>query len=210
MEKWMRIIKECGMLDAKESEVHPHCPEEKAHLLHTFRQPGLGSEFEMMNFLHSVILLWKPSMILETGTSWGYTTLALAAACEFNGVGRVVTLDVEGRRQQHAKATAKKYGLDHLIEYVCEDSLKWTKNYDGDPFDFILFDTMLPIRWQEYQNMLNNGKISGVFCTHDTSRLRGNTYHEFSPELIANMDADTVPKRGLESKLGRGLRIFQI
>lgn len=76
--------------------------------------------------------------ILELGTSYGYSTVWLAAAAAETG-GKVYSLDLVADKQTYAQGMLKKAGLDSHVEFVAGDALKTLRELEG-PFDFALVD----------------------------------------------------------------------
>lgn len=211
--RWIQICSDLDMLDRLESDAHPHCPEEHAEWLHC--APMGPTEFEALNFLFASVLLYKPNNILETGTENGFSAVALASAVDFNGFGHVTTVDNSQRTT--AFYLAGRYGLDVHISYVQSDSMAFVEAYDGDPFDFVFFDSSIHVRHLEVNKLWERKKVRKLIAFHDTSRLRyvamnRGTGDDFSSEYIAGMDefAASTCLNGLESHYGRGFRIMEI
>jgi predicted O-methyltransferase YrrM len=62
-------------------------------------------------------------VILELGTSYGYSTLWLAEAAKATG-GRVISLDVADYKQAYAGEMLAKAGLRDVVEFRCGDALQ--------------------------------------------------------------------------------------
>jgi predicted O-methyltransferase YrrM len=148
----------------KESEVHPHVPEEKAELFSSF--DGGSTEIEYLDFLTGLIRIVKPEMILETGTYRGFGTIALLRGVKANGFGKVVSIDIDQKQEPNK--------LKHPdIEYVEADSLKWLAETDYK-FQFAFFDSELKMRLDEYR-ICSDRKVvepGSVVVFHDTSKTR--------------------------------------
>lgn len=56
---------------------------------------GNTAELETLEFLHSVVRLLKPHIIVETGTWHGYSAVAMARALRQNGFGKVITYEID-------------------------------------------------------------------------------------------------------------------
>lgn len=195
-----------------ESMLHPHCEEERAHLFHSFT--GGAGEQEVLQFLQSLVFLFKPSNLLETGTGGGYATIALAAGIRQNGFGHLHTIDIDGSWTSHAieQMTRVDSSLCELVSFHVCPSLDWIHSYSGPRFDFVFFDSLLSFRHLEFKAMLDQGHLSdSALCIfHDTSRYRGKTMHDFNPEMIQSLDDLQVGKQHLESNLARGLRLIKL
>ncbi|MFN0243996.1 MAG: O-methyltransferase [Planctomycetota bacterium] len=210
LKKWWDIVSDVGMVDVCEREMHPHVPEEKPELFHVMRDDG--TEFEVMNLLHALTTCFKFEHVLETGTQYGYSTLAIASALEFNGRGRLTTVEMRPEAVARARALAERWSLAHWIDFRRQNSSAFVEEYDGPPFDFVFLDSELGQRVEEFRVLYDRAKISGLVSIHDTSRRRGGSLGDYNPEMIAWFDRVgwelAVP--GLESHLSRGFRVFQM
>jgi predicted O-methyltransferase YrrM len=80
----------------------------------------------------------KPKTILEIGTSYGYSTIWLAEAASAIGA-KVITLELNAAKSQHASESLAKIGLDGFVDFRVGDALDLIAALPG-PFDFILLD----------------------------------------------------------------------
>lgn len=81
--------------------------------------------------------LVKP-MILELGTSYGYSTLWLAEAAKATG-GRVLTMELQDYKAGHAREMAQQAGLASVIDFQVGDALQLLDKTELR-FDFVLVD----------------------------------------------------------------------
>jgi predicted O-methyltransferase YrrM len=75
--------------------------------------------------------------LLEIGGSSGISTIALAAAARRTG-GRLVSIEIESRRQDEAKHTLHGLGLSDAVEFVLADAAAVIDHYRD--LEFVLID----------------------------------------------------------------------
>lgn len=76
--------------------------------------------------------------ILELGSSYGYSTVWLAAAARATG-GKVQSLELRENKIEHARQALTRAGLSTRVEFYSGDCLESLKTLPG-PFDFVLLD----------------------------------------------------------------------
>lgn len=76
--------------------------------------------------------------ILELGSSYGYSTVWLAAAARATG-GKVLSLELREFKIEHARQALTRAGLSTRVEFHSGDCLQTLKTLPG-PFDFVLLD----------------------------------------------------------------------
>jgi len=198
-----------------ESQVHPHCEEEKAYLYHTFDEGG--TEIETLNVLVSLIRLFKPHLMLETGTWQADGTVAFGAALKENGFGKLISLEIVPRLAEKAEERIKQLGFTEQIEVINQSSLEFIEQLDAAKykFDFAFFDSSSAIRADEFYNLYNKGTLTDLISFHDTSRLREKTFTikgEPQDEYVRRMDEieQKYCRGGIEFSCSRGVRIMQL
>src|SRR4029077_227756 len=76
--------------------------------------------------------------ILELGSSYGYSTVWLAAAARATG-GKGMSLELRDFKIEHARQALTRAGLSTRVEFHEGDCLETLKKLPG-PFDFVLLD----------------------------------------------------------------------
>ena len=89
-------------------------------------------------FLHSLVVAARPALILELGTSFGYSTLFLADAAKQIG-GRIISMDCALEKQQYADLRLQEAGLHDVVEFVTGDAVEEIENVNST-IDFVLLD----------------------------------------------------------------------
>jgi predicted O-methyltransferase YrrM len=78
--------------------------------------------------------------IIEFGTSFGISTLHLAAALRDNGGGRLITSEFEPSKAERARTNIAKAGLSDLVEFREGDALETLARDLPDQIDLVLLD----------------------------------------------------------------------
>ena len=97
---------------------------------------SVGREAGMLLYL--LITGAQSRRILELGSSYGYSTVWLAAAARATG-GKVVSLELKEFKIEHARQALTRAGLSSRVEFYSGDCLESLKTLAG-PFDFVLLD----------------------------------------------------------------------
>ncbi len=111
-----------------------------------------GVEVETAEFLHALVRLTKPELVVEAGTGRGYAAYAIATALEENGHGHLVTFEPELSFRQ--ASTVRLAGLPVTIE----DGYSW--DYDGADPDLVFVDSYGAIRERDlrfWPHLLDGG-----------------------------------------------------
>ena len=88
--------------------------------------------------MHAMVVGLNAKVIVELGTSYGYSTLFLADAARATG-GRVYSYDVAANKQAHARAQLDRAGLADHVEFRLGDAVELLVSQPG-PVDFVLLD----------------------------------------------------------------------
>jgi predicted O-methyltransferase YrrM len=89
--------------------------------------------------LYNLVRAARPTTVVEFGTSFGISTLHLAAAVRDNGAGRVTTTELSASKAAAARRTFAEAGLDDLITVLEGDARDTLADITG-PVDFALLD----------------------------------------------------------------------
>ena len=197
-----------------ESKVHPHCEDEKADLFSAFDDGS--SEIEVLNFLNAAIQMYKPNLVIETGTFHAISTIAIGEGLQKNKAGKLISLEHDPALAERAKQLIKKKKLEKHVEVIPMDTLTYIKNLPANiKFDFAFFDSETKIRPAEFHELYTRGLLTNIISFHDTSRLRDKTYNpdfEDQENYVKVMDKiqEDYCLGGLELPYSRGFRIMQL
>jgi predicted O-methyltransferase YrrM len=109
--------------------------------------------------------------IVEFGTSFGVSTLYLAAAVRDNGGGVVIGTEHEPAKAAAARANFAKAGLSGLID-LREGDLRETLKDLAGPIDFALFDIWTEMARPGLELIAPHLKPGAVICADNTAAPR--------------------------------------
>jgi len=89
--------------------------------------------------LYTLIRASRPSTVVEFGTSYGISTIHLAAAVRDNGTGRVVSTELNAAKVTQARANIAEAGLADFVTILQGDALETLADLSG-PVEFVLLD----------------------------------------------------------------------
>lgn len=190
---------------------HPHVPEEKGELFHSY--DSQSTEEEYLYLLYAITYCLKPRQVLETGSYQGYGSSYIGAALRRNGSGHLTSLEHNDVYFKWAEEQVESNGLEDWVSLVKCESLEFLGG-SGRKFDLAFFDSTLPLRTKEFSICLERGLLDcgSMAAFHDTSRLRTDTPGHPDPqtplfweEFLAIADI-----RFIEFPFSRGMILAQV
>jgi predicted O-methyltransferase YrrM len=118
--------------------------------------------------------------IVEFGTSFGISTLHLAAALRDNGGGRLITTEFEPSKLVRARANLEAGGVMDLVEIREGDALKTLAAGLPDPIDLVLLDGAKSL-YPEILSLLESHLRPGALIVADNA--------DYSPDYMARVRA---------------------
>lgn len=91
------------------------------------------------DLLYALVRAARPQTVVEFGTSYGISTLYLAAAVRDNGTGHVTTTELSATKVRAARATIEEAGFSDLVTVLEGDALT-TLGAVGGPIGLALLD----------------------------------------------------------------------
>ena len=116
--------------------------------------------------------------IVEFGTSFGISTLHLAAALRDNGGGRLITSEFEPSKVARARANLSAGGLADLVEFREGDALQTLSVDRPETIDLLLLDGAKAL-YPEVLSLMESRLRPGAFIVADNA--------EHSPEYLAHV-----------------------
>ena len=161
-----RILREAtqraGQLVPEYHRATPECPYPERWSMYD----SMTAEVEVLEFLRTLVTTIKPSIVVETGTFMGVSTLWIAEALQLNGFGRIISCEYDPKVFATAKEKIDASPFRDLIDLRNESSLEM--NVDGT-IDLFFSDSDMPIREQEVRRYLPQISPFGLILMHDAS-----------------------------------------
>ncbi len=159
----MRQVLERG--DALQPEYHratPECPHPERWSMYD----SMTAEFEVVEFLKTLVTTIKPRLIVETGSFLGVSTLWMARGLRENGFGRIVSCELDEAVFLQARQRMEASELRDWIDLRCESSL--SMQVEGE-IDLLFCDSDMEVREQEVRRYLPQLSPFGLILVHDAS-----------------------------------------
>ena len=94
---------------------------------------------EAGRLIYSLIRAARPATVVEFGTSFGISTIHLAAAVRDNGAGRVISTELNAAKVARATANLAEAGLADWVTILEGDARRTLATIDT-PVEFVLLD----------------------------------------------------------------------
>ena len=140
----------------------PECPHPDRWRMYD----SMTAEAEVLEFLRTLITTVKPSLVVETGSFLGVSTLWIAEGLRANGFGKIISCEFDPVVFTKTKEKIAASGLSEWIELRNESSLEM--KIDGT-IDLFFSDSDMPIREAEVKRFLPQIRPTGLILMHDAS-----------------------------------------
>lgn len=139
----------------------------------------------------------QASKVVEVGTSFGVSTLYLAAAVRDNGGGGVVATEYEPQKAAAARAHFADAELDEFID-LREGDLRETLKALHGPIDFVLVDIWTEMARPAIELIAPHLRVGAVVCADNTGGFRYpyRHYFEFIDDPANGFRTQTLPFEG--------------
>jgi predicted O-methyltransferase YrrM len=144
----------------------PECPHpERWHMY-----DSMTAEAEVLEFLRTLVTTLKPSLIVETGSFLGVSTVWMAEGLRANGLGKIVSCEFDPIVFAKAQEKIAASGLAGWIDLHNGSSLELEV---PGLIDLLFSDSDLDIREQEVRRFLPQISPNGLILMHDASSHPG-------------------------------------
>ncbi|ADO69890.1 O-methyltransferase [Stigmatella aurantiaca] len=100
---------------------------------------------ELGRLLYALARARRAKILVEFGTSFGISTIHLAAALRDEGGGTLITTEFEPSKVRRARENLTAAGLVHLVEFREGDALETLRAPLPGPIDLLLLDGAKPL-----------------------------------------------------------------
>ncbi|SNQ51163.1 putative O-methyltransferase [Frankia canadensis] len=129
---------------------------------------------EVGTLLYTLARASRPALVVEFGTSFGISTIHLAAALRDNGSGQIVTSELSASKVRAAEANVAEAGLGDLVDVRAGDALETLRDLPG-PADLVLLDGWNHIYLQVLRVLEPNLRPGTLIIADDTVRFADET-----------------------------------
>jgi predicted O-methyltransferase YrrM len=138
-------------------------------------------EPETAELLGVLVRAMRATLVLEIGTSNGYSTIWLADAAEAVG-GRVISLEVEAARTELARANLSEAGVGGFVDLRTADAGEALASFEDEAFDLVFLDAERPAYVGYWPDLVRVLRPAGLLVV-DNTLSHANQLVEFS-ELV--------------------------
>ncbi|TWB94864.1 putative O-methyltransferase YrrM [Bradyrhizobium macuxiense] len=143
-----------------------------------FKNAPLAVSRETGALLYMLARGTRARNIVEFGTSFGISTLHLAAALRDNGGGRLITSEFEQSKVARARDNLVAGGLDDLVEIREGDALETLRTGLPDTIDLVLLDGAKAL-YPDILDLVESRLKPGAFVVADNA--------DYSPDYLARV-----------------------
>ncbi len=104
-----------------------------------FQDAYIPISAEAGKLLYALVRASLPETVVEFGTSFGISTIYLAAAVTDNGTGHVVTTELSTKKIKAARSNLRQAGVDAPVTVLAGDALQTLAGIPG-PIGLVLLD----------------------------------------------------------------------
>jgi predicted O-methyltransferase YrrM len=113
--------------------------------------------------LYALVRASRPDTVVEFGTSFGISTIYLAAAVADNGRGRVITTELSSTKAEAARSNLRQAGVDGPVTVLVGDARQTLADLGG-PIGLVLLDGWKDL---DYVRDPDNGYVTVAFPVED-------------------------------------------
>jgi len=136
-----------------------------------WRDKLVALDADKAQFCYALCRALQARRIVEAGTSFGISTLYLAAAVRDNGGGIVIGVEQEPSKVAVARGHFREARLDAYIDLREGDILEALRSLEG-PVDFLLLDIWTPLARPVLERVATHLRTGAIVATDNTAKRR--------------------------------------
>jgi hypothetical protein len=130
---------------------------------------GFTAEVEVLEFLNALVRMTKPDRVIETGTWFGRSAIAIASALRDNGSGHLWTMEQNDEVAEVALSNIEQANLGEFITLRVAQSLEIGAGQES--YDF-LFDSNVSFRATEFKELYVKLKLGAIVVLLDAGEFK--------------------------------------
>lgn len=130
------------------------------------------------NLLYLLVRAKRPDTVIEFGTSYGISTIHLAAAVADNGAGRVISTELSETKVLAARANLEEAHLMDRVTILLGDA-RTTLNDIAGPVDFVLLDGWKDLCLPVLRSLESRLSLGALIVADDINLPSLNGYLEY-------------------------------
>lgn len=155
---------------------------------------------ESGHMLQWLVRVVQPEVLVEVGTSIGYSAIWMASALEANDKGKIWTVESHGGRFEKAAANIEKSGLSHRINQIQGHAPEIFEGNIPDEIQMAFFDATKMETKSFFEAIFPRMKSGGLIVVDNVTTHRAGMLLQFIEELYGRSDVEVV-----ELQVGGGL-----
>ncbi|HEX7035357.1 MAG TPA: class I SAM-dependent methyltransferase [Pseudomonadales bacterium] len=177
-----------GTLDWKHMDEETHA---------FFRDKMVALEKDKAEYCYLLCRALQAKRVVEAGTSFGVSTLYLAAAVRDNGGGTVIATEYEPTKAKAARANFAAAGLSDYIDLREGDLADTLARIDG-PVDFMLLDIWTEAIMPAVRHVAPHLRPGAIIIADNTTQARGGyaEYFAYVADPANRLRTMTLPFAG--------------
>ena len=162
-----------------------------------FRDKMVALEKAKAEYCYLLCRALRAKRIVEAGTSFGVSTLYLAAAVRDNGGGTVIATEYEPTKARIARANFATAGLTDYIDLREGDLARTLERIDG-PVDFLLLDIWTDAVMPAVKHVAPHLREGAIIIADNTTQARGGyaDYFAYVADPKSRLRTMTLPFPG--------------
>jgi predicted O-methyltransferase YrrM len=155
---------------------------------------------ESGRMLQWLVRVLQPEVLVEVGTSVGYSAIWMATALEANGKGKIWTIESHSGRFEKAQANIAKAGMTLYIEQILGHAPEVFEDNIPDEVQMAFFDATKMETKSFFEAVFPRMKSGGMIVVDNVTTHRAGMLLQFIEELYGRKDVEVV-----ELQVGGGL-----